>query len=184
MTRNLLKKSYQEISEERISEIKQKLDETLFKENMHKERDVLMHQVQTIKLEYEDLKGFAAENILFYLNYNTKFALNSFKQNTYKDRLFILNKLLTVDMANRANKIHFADFLIWSFNYLYRDEDMAKLVEYFCNNTNYAQSYLVKDVYSVYERMVDGMKCKDILNCKCNELEKIKENKMNSRIIL
>ena len=184
MAKNLIKKAYQENVEERLTMIKQKLDATFFKENMHKERNALIKQMQTIKLEYSEVKELAADNILFYLNYNKGFGLSRFKTYSYEKRLEILDKLLTVDLQNRANVVHFADFLIWSMNYLYKDEDMTKLVQYFCDNTNYKHSYQIFEVYSVYVRLVDDMKCKEVIVAKHKEVEAIKEEKIKSRIIL
>lgn len=111
----------------------------------------------------------------------------NFKECSYSKRLLILDKLLTIDLTDRANKVHYADFLIWSVNYLYRDEDMAKLVKYFCDNTDYKNSRLIFDVYNVYSRLIADFKCKKIIVKKQKETEKItkkvREDIFNRKII-
>jgi len=111
----------------------------------------------------------------------------NFKECSYGKRLLVLDKLLTIDLSDRANLVHYADFLIWSVNYLYRDEDMAKLVKYFCDNTNYKNSRLIFDIYNVYSRIIDDSKCKRIIMKKQKETEKItkkiREDIFNSKII-
>jgi len=168
----------------RLSALREKINKTLKADDKHFDRNDLIDQVQEIDLNYKHLKEIDTENILFYLNYNKKFGLSQFKQCEYEKRLVILNRLLTLDMSKEENINMFGDFLIWGVNYLYKDQDMAKLVQYFCDNTNYKNSNLIFDIYSVYIHLVDGMKCKEIILKKHNEIKKEEENKLKSRIIL
>ena len=184
MAKKLVNEITDELQEEKISALKEFIDSTFFKDDKHNDRNAAIKQMQTIKLTYEQVAKMSSENILFYLNYNKGFGLSRFKTYSYEKRLEILDKLLTVDLQNRANVVHFADFLIWSMNYLYKDEDMTKLVQYFCDNTNYKHSYQIFEVYSVYVRLVDDMKCKEVIVAKHKEVEAIKEEKIKSRIIL
>lgn len=184
MAKNLVNKITDELQEEKISKLKEIIDATFFKDDKHNERNAAINQMQSFKLTYKQVKNMSAENILFYLNYNKKFALSTFKTVPYVKRIEILNKLLTVDLSKKANLVHLSDFLVWSVNYLYKDEDMAKLLDHFCKNTSYKQSNLVYDVYAVYTRLIDGMKCKEIAIAKYEELKEIGEIKIKSRIIL
>jgi len=188
MGRRLVNVKFNEFVDLRLTNLREDMNKCLFKEGAFEKKKNLIKQVQTIKLTYNHVKELTVDNILFYLNYNTKFALVQFKERTYNERMAILNKLLTIDLEKKANKVHFSDFLIWAANYLYRDEDMAKLVQYFCDNTTYKDSHLIFDVYSVYLRMADGMKCKNIMINKHDKTEKclnaIKEDVMKSKINL
>jgi len=187
MAKKLINKMSEELLNMKLNDLREEINKTFFKDNNHNERNIIINQVQTINLSYKEVCSLTAENILFYLNYNTKFALMNFKECSYGKRLLVLDKLLTIDLSDRANLVHYADFLIWSVNYLYRDEDMAKLVKYFCDNTNYKNSRLIFDIYNVYSRIIDDSKCKRIIMKKQKETEKItkkiREDIFNSKII-
>jgi len=188
MTKKIINQISENILNSKLTNIREKVNKTLFKDDKHNERNILINEIQTIKLNNKEVYKLTAENMLFYLNYNTKFAMSNFKELSYNKRLLILQTLLTIDLSDKANKVHFADFLIWAVNYVYRDEDMAKLVQYFCDNTNYKSSRLIFDVYNVYSRIIDDSQCKKIIIKKQKETEKIikkvKEDIINSKIIL
>lgn len=163
----------------KLKNLRTKIEKTLVSEDGHFLRNELIDQIQGIKLNYEQVMGLDTENILFYLNYNKKFALVKLKHCKYEDRIEILNKLLQLDLTKNTTKIQLADFLLWGVNYAFKDKDMAKLVKYFCDNIDYKNSNLIFEINSVYKRLYEESKCRIAIENKYKELQenrKITEN--------
>ena len=184
MSTKLIKEKSYDILNERLSLLRDKIYETFASDNKHFARNELIKEVQTIKLAFDDLKFIDIENVLFYLNYNTQFAMKKLRLLPYDQRKELINDLLKLDMSKEENVLGLSDFLLWAANYLFRDKDMAKLVKYFCDNTDYKNSNTIFDVYSVYLRFEDDSKCKKLIIDKHNEILQEQENKQKSRIIL
>ena len=162
-----------------LTNLRTKVEKTLVSEDSHFERNDLINQIQGIKLNFEQVKELDTENILFYLNYNKKFAFVKFKHCEYNKRLEILNKLLKLDLTQNTTRIELADFLLWGVNYAFKDKDMAKLVKYFCNNVDYKNSNLIFEINSVYRRLYEESECRIVVEKKYQELQenrKITEN--------
>ena len=184
MCKNLVKEKSYELLNLRLNSLKEKIYETIVCEDKYFYRNDLMKQVEAINLEFEDLESISAENVLFYINYNNKFAMKKLKIIPYDERVKLLNRFLKLDLNKNENLMNISDFLQWSFNYFCKDEDMAKLMQYFCQNVDYKKSSLIFEVYSIYVRLPEEFKCKKIIVDKHNKMLKIKEEKQNSRIIL
>ena len=181
---HLVKEKSYEILNSRLDNLKDKIYETIIHDDKYFHRNDLIKEVQTIKLNNEDLQFITAENILFYLNYNNQFAMKKVKMIPYEQRVELLNRFLEIDLLKDVNMMNIADFLQWTLNYFCKDEDMAKLMRYFCQNADYRKSSLIFDVYSIYVRLPDDFKCKNIIVAKHNKMLKDKEEKQKSRIIL
>lgn len=184
MIKKLVKEKYYETLNIRLDSLRDKIYGTLIQDDKHFERNDLIKDVQTIKLELEDLEVLTTENIIFYLNYNNQFAMKKLKIIPYEQRIQLLNRFLKLDLTNDVNLLNVSDFLQWSFNYFCKDEDMAKLMQYFCKNADYKKSNFIFEVYSIYVSLPEEFKCREIIVKKHNETLKIKEEKQKSRIIL
>lgn len=181
MRKKLIVKASQDLIEMKLTNLREKVNNTLFCEDKYYDRNALIDEIQTIKLNFEELKQMDVENILFYLNYNKKFALSRFVDCRYDDRLTILEKLLTLDMNKKSNKVHFVDFMVWSVGYLYKDKDMAKLVQFFCDNTTIKDYNLIHSVHSLYSKIFDESLCKDIIANKYTQIKAEQENILKSK---
>ena len=56
----------------KLKDIREKVNKTFFKDDKFFQRNALMDEIQSIKLEYNQICDLPVEDILFYLNYNTK----------------------------------------------------------------------------------------------------------------
>jgi len=157
-----------------LTYLRAKMFDAITNEDMEKDRIAINEEVENLSLSFSKFEKLDVENMIFFLNNNSKFAIKTLYEAPREKKKELLDKLLTLDMSKRENVYHVADFIMWACGYIYEDKEMSKLVKKFCESTGLENTNLLFDIKSI---LLTGCqeKCKSLVVKRSKELKQTKK---------